>query len=181
MIKDLEIKVPPESISQKNILSIEAAYLLELDLSDINAVIPIKRSLDSRGNKPIYRVLARAYINEEPQEIYPKIKYEPVQGKQRVIIVGSGPSGMFAALKLIELGIKPIVLERGKDAQSRRKDIRALHQEQSVNPNSNYCFGEGGAGTYSDGKLYTRSTKRGDVGKILRVFVQHGANEDVLD
>ena len=180
MIKDLEIKVPPESISQKNILSIEAAYLLELDLSDINAVIPIKRSLDSRGNKPIYRVLARAYINEEPQEIYPKIKYEPVQGKQRVIIVGSGPSGMFAALKLIELGIKPIVLERGKDAQSRRKDIRALHQEQSVNPNSNYCFGEGGAGTYSDGKLYTRSTKRGDVGKILRVFVQHGANEDVL-
>ena len=87
---------------------------------------------------------------------------------------------MFAALKLIELGIKPIVIERGKDVQSRRKDIRALHQEQFVNPNSNYCFGEGGAGTYSDGKLYTRSTKRGDVGKILRVFVQHGAKEEIL-
>ncbi len=180
MITDIEIKVPPESIAQKNYLIIEAAYLLQLDLSDITAVIPIRRSVDSRSNKPTYKVLARVFINEEPQELYPKVNYEPVKGEERAIVVGSGPAGMFTALRLIELGIKPIIIERGKDVQERRKDIRTLQQDQIVNPNSNYCFGEGGAGTYSDGKLYTRSTKRGNVKKILQVFVQHGAKEEIL-
>lgn len=180
MITDIEISVPPEFLSQKNYLLHESAYLLKLDLSDINAAIPIRRSIDSRSSKPFYRVLTRVFINEPPQEIYPKINYEPVRSKEKIIVVGSGPAGMFAALKLIELGIKPIVIERGKDVQARRRDLRALQQDQVVNPNSNYCFGEGGAGTYSDGKLYTRSTKRGDIKKILRVFYQHGAKEDIL-
>jgi hypothetical protein len=180
MIKEIEILVPPEVLSQKNFLMHESAYLLQLDLSDITAAIPIRRSIDSRRSKPVYRVVTRVFINEKPQEIYPKLNYEPARSKEKVIIVGSGPAGMFSALKLIELGIKPIVIERGKDAQARRKDLRALHQDHIVNPNSNYCFGEGGAGTYSDGKLYTRATKRGDIKKILRVFVHHGANQDVL-
>ncbi|HAB50769.1 MAG: FAD-binding protein [Ignavibacteria bacterium RIFOXYB2_FULL_35_12] len=180
MIKDIEILVPPEFLAQKNYLANESAYLLELDLSDVTAAIPIRRSIDSRGSKAVYRVLTRVFINEKPQEIYPKLKYEPVRSKENVIIVGSGPSGLFAALKLIELGIKPIIIERGGDVQARRKDLRSLQQDHIVNPNSNYCFGEGGAGTYSDGKLYTRSTKRGDVKKILQVFVQHGAKEDIL-
>lgn len=180
MIKDIEIKVPPESINQKNYLLYEAAYILEVDLSDVTAVLPLKRSIDSRGNKPFYRVLVRVFLNEEPQKIYPKIEYHPVKRKERVIIVGSGPAGMFTALRLIELGLKPVLIERGKDIQERRKDLRALHKEHFVNPNSNYCFGEGGAGTYSDGKLYTRSTKRGNVKKILSVFVKHGAKEEIL-
>lgn len=180
MIKDIEILVPPEFLAQKNYLANESAYLLELDLSDVTAAIPIRRSIDSRGSKAVYRVLTRVFINEKPQEIYPKLKYGPVRSKENVIIVGSGPSGLFAALKLIELGIKPIIIERGSDVQARRTDLRSLQQDHIVNPNSNYCFGEGGAGTYSDGKLYTRSTKRGDVKKILQVFVQHGAKEDIL-
>lgn len=180
MIKDIEIVVPVEFLSKTNYLLHESAYLLQLDLSDINGVKQIRRSLDSRSDKICYRVLTRVFINEEPQDIYPKISYKPAKSKQKVIIVGSGPAGLFAALRLIELGIQPIIIERGKDVQERRRDIRALHQEHIVNPNSNWCFGEGGAGTYSDGKLYTRATKRGDVKKILNVFAHHGANEDIL-
>ena len=180
MIKEIEISVPPELLSNKNFLSSETAHRLSLDLKEITAVLPIRRSIDARGSKPVFKILVRVFINETPQVIYPKIKYEPVRNKKRVVIVGSGPSGMFAALRLIELGIKPIVIERGKDVQDRRKDLKALQRDQIVNPNSNYCFGEGGAGTYSDGKLYTRSTKRGDIKKILQVFFQHGASEDIL-
>lgn len=180
MIKEIEISVPPELISNKNFLYSETAFKLKLDVSEVKAVIPIRRSIDARSSRPIFKILARIFINEPPQEVYPKINYRPVRGKEKIIIVGSGPSGMFAALKLIELGIKPVIIERGKDVRERRRDLRMLQQEQIVNPNSNYCFGEGGAGTYSDGKLYTRSTKRGDVRKILQVFVQHGAKEDIL-
>lgn len=180
MIKEIEISVPPELLSNKNFLSSETAHRLNLDLKEITAVLPIRRSIDARGSKPVFKILVRVFINETPQVIYPKIKYEPVRNKKRVVIVGSGPSGMFAALRLIELGVKPIVIERGKDVQDRRRDLKALQRDQIVNPNSNYCFGEGGAGTYSDGKLYTRSTKRGDIKKILQVFFQHGASEDIL-
>jgi uncharacterized FAD-dependent dehydrogenase len=180
MIKELEISVPPQLHSNKKFLYSESALQLNLDINEIKAVVPIKRSIDARGNRPFFKVLAQVYINEPPQEVYTKIQYKPAASKEKVIIVGSGPAGMFAALKLIELGIKPIVIERGKDVQERRRDLKGLHQEHIVNPNSNYCFGEGGAGTYSDGKLYTRSTKRGDVKKILQVFVQHGATEDIL-
>ncbi len=180
MIKEIEISVPPELLSNKNFLSSETAYKLNLDLNEITAVLPIRRSIDARSTKPVFKILVRVFINEPLQDIHPKINYEPVRNKKRVVIVGSGPAGMFAALRLIELGVKPIVIERGKDVQERRKDLKALQQDQIVNPNSNYCFGEGGAGTYSDGKLYTRSTKRGDIRKILQVFFQHGASEDIL-
>lgn len=180
MIKELEISVPPQLLNNKNFLYSESSLQLNLDINEINAVVPIKRSIDARGSRPFFKVFVRVYINEPPQEVYTKIHYKPAVSKEKVIIVGSGPAGMFAALKLIELGIKPIVIERGKDVQERRRDLKGLHQEHIVNPNSNYCFGEGGAGTYSDGKLYTRSTKRGNVKKILQVFQQHGANEDIL-
>src|SRR3990172_5960808 len=180
MIKEIEILVPPELLPNKDFLYSETAYKLKLDLSEVKAVIPIRRSIDARSSKPVFKILARVFINEPPQEMYPKINYIPVSSKEKVIIVGSGPAGMFAALRLIELGLKPIVIERGKDVRERRRDLRSLQQDQIVNPNSNYCFGEGGAGTYSDGKLYTRSTKRGDVKKILNILVQHGATKDIL-
>ncbi len=180
MIQDLELVLSPEEINRKNILLYESAYKLQLDLSDIQGVVPLKRSLDSRGEKPVYRVIVRAFVNEPVQEVFPSVSYSPVKGEKKVIVVGSGPAGMFAALRFIELGIKPIVIERGKDAKGRRRDLRAIQQDHIVNPNSNYCFGEGGAGTFSDGKLYTRSTKRGNVKKILKIFVDHGAKEDVL-
>jgi len=175
MIKEIEIFVPPELLTNKDFLYSETIYQLNVDMSEVQAVIPIRRSIDARSSRPVYKILVRVFINEPFQEINPKINYEPVRSKEKVIIVGSGPAGMFAALRLLELGIKPIIIERGKDVQTRRKDLRALQQDQIVNPNSNYCFGEGGAGTYSDGKLYTRSTKRGNVKKIL-----HGAKEDIL-
>src|SRR5690606_5654272 len=106
--------------------------------------------------------------------------YEDVRHKPSVIIVGSGPAGLFAALRLIEFGVKPIILERGADVQARRRDLAAINKEHIVNPDSNYCFGEGGAGTYSDGKLYTRSKKRGDVSRIMEIMVAHGASEQIL-
>ena len=180
MIKEIEISVPPELLSNRDFLYSETAFKLLIDLSEVKAVIPLRRSIDARSSRPVFKTLVRVFINEIPPEFNPKINYEPASSKEKVIIVGSGPAGMFAALRLIELGIKPIIIERGKDVQSRRRDIRGLQQDHIVNPNSNYCFGEGGAGTYSDGKLYTRSTKRGDVRKILQVFAQHGAKEDIL-
>ena len=118
------------------------------------------------------------YIDEKPEE-KKSIIYNPVDDNKKVIIVGFGPGGMFAALRLIELGIKPIIIERGKDVQQRRRDIRAIQQDHIVNPDSNYCFGEGGAGAYSDGKLYTRSTKRGDVNRIIDILIQHGADPEI--
>lgn len=180
MVEEFEIIVPPNEISREKFLLHEAAYKLQVDLRDINAVIPIKRSIDSRGPEPVYRIVVRAFVNEEPPVIDSTIEYKPVTRKKKVIIVGSGPAGLFAALHLIELGVKPIIVERGKDVQARRRDLRAHYQEHIVNPNSNWCFGEGGAGTYSDGKLYTRSTKRGNVRKVLQIFAQHGADKDVL-
>jgi uncharacterized protein len=180
MIKEIEISVPPELLSNRDFLYSETAFKLLIDQNEVKAVIPLRRSIDARGSRPVFKTLVRVFINEIPPEINPKINYEPAKNKEKVIIVGSGPAGMFAALRLIELGIKPIIIERGKDVQSRRRDLRELQQDHIVNPNSNYCFGEGGAGTYSDGKLYTRSTKRGDVKKILQVFAQHGAKEDIL-
>lgn len=142
-------------------------------------LLPLKRSIDARGRKVTVRVqveLVRAGSADRKLDF----SYEPVSNKEEVIIVGAGPAGLFAALRLIELGLKPIVLERGKDVQSRRRDLAAINKEHIVNPESNYCFGEGGAGTYSDGKLYTRSKKRGDVRRILEILVAHGASKDIL-
>ncbi|NWF89254.1 MAG: FAD-binding protein [Ignavibacteriaceae bacterium] len=180
MIKEIEILVQPGLHEDYEHLTKSAAERLKCDINEIMAVQQIKRSIDARGREPLYRINAKVYIKEFPPETPSLIEYSPVSSKEKIIIVGSGPAGLFAALKLIELGIKPVILERGKNVQERRRDLRALQQEHFVNPNSNYCFGEGGAGTFSDGKLYTRSTKRGDVKKILQVFVQHGANKNVL-
>ncbi len=180
MKKEIELVLPPEFVNdyvyQKNL----AAKELKLNIEEISAVQIIRRSVDARSKNPIYRAKAIVYLNEELVDIYSPINFKPVKGNQKVLIVGMGPAGMFAALRLIELGIKPIIFERGEDVQSRRKDVRDIQQFGNVNPNSNYCFGEGGAGTYSDGKLYTRSTKRGDVNRILNILVQHGSQKEIL-
>lgn len=179
MIKEIEIDVFPSNIDDYSLINKLAAKKLKVDPSEIKAFRVTRRSIDSR-KRPVYKLRGIAYINEMPVEADTAIHYKPVKSEKTVIIVGSGPAGLFAALRLIELGIKPVVIERGKDVQARRRDIRNLMQEQIVNPDSNYCFGEGGAGTYSDGKLYTRSKKRGDVRRILDILVGHEAPNDIL-
>lgn len=180
MKTQIEITIRPEEINLPEILLIKAASILNVDKEKINAVIPQKKSIDARSKFPVFRYLIDVYVDEIPSLQNTPIQYNPVTSNKKVVIIGFGPAGMFSALKLIELGIKPIIIERGKDVQSRRRDIRAIQQDQIVNPDSNYCFGEGGAGAYSDGKLYTRATKRGDVKRILEILVQHGANEEIL-
>lgn len=179
MKKQTELIIRPSLLNQPEILRTTASKNLKIDPQKISSVIPIKRSIDARSKNVVYRILVDVYIDENPSEQRRYINYQPVPDKKKVIIVGTGPGGLFSSLKLIEHGIKPILIERGKDVQARRRDLRALQQEHIVNPESNYCFGEGGAGTYSDGKLYTRSTKRGDVKRILDILVQHGANDDI--
>jgi uncharacterized FAD-dependent dehydrogenase len=178
MIKQIEIILNPDNVNNTLELNSAAVKILKTAPEEITAVIVRKRSIDAR-KAPVFRLICDVYINEQPVGNENKISYHQVSDDRKVLIVGFGPAGMFAALRLLELGIKPIIFERGKDVQSRRKDLRAIQQDHIVNPDSNYCFGEGGAGTYSDGKLYTRSTKRGDVSKILNLFIQHGANADI--
>jgi len=180
MKHEIEIIIPPEKLNDSDFLRLESARKLRVNIEEINSVLQLRRSIDARSKNPIYRVRALVYHNENPFEEKPIFNFEKVESYKRVIIIGMGPAGMFAALRLIELGIKPIIVERGKDVQARRKDLRAIQQEGLVNPDSNYCYGEGGAGTYSDGKLYTRSTKRGDVRRILNILVHHGAQEEIL-
>lgn len=180
MVKEIEYWVDPRFIEDFEYQKKVIAEKIECAVEEISAIQVVKKSIDARSKRPIFRVKAAAYVNEEPQELYPEIRYQQAKEDKRVIIVGSGPAGLFSALKLLESGIKPVVLERGKDVQARRRDLKAVQQDNIVNPDSNYCFGEGGAGTYSDGKLYTRSTKRGDVHKILNVLFQHGAQKEIL-
>ncbi|MFA7287837.1 MAG: FAD-binding protein [Melioribacteraceae bacterium] len=180
MIKETEIVVPLDFINDSEKIRELSALKIGIDLTELNFLKIRKRSIDARSKEPIFRFSVIAYINEDPPlEIFP-IKFKPVTSNQTCHIIGSGPAGLFAALKCIELNIKPIIFERGKDIQSRRRDLKAIQQDGIVNPDSNYCFGEGGAGTYSDGKLYTRSKKRGDVDSILSLFVFHGATPDIL-
>lgn len=180
MKKQIEVTVRPEEINLPEVLPQKAAKFLNIDVKNISAIIPQKKSIDARNKYPVFRFLIDVYVDENPALKNLHISYKPVTGDKKVLVIGFGPAGMFAALKLIELGIKPIIIERGKDVQSRRRDIRAIQQEYIVNPDSNYCFGEGGAGAYSDGKLYTRATKRGNVKKILEILVQFGASEEIL-
>lgn len=140
-----------------------------------------RRSIDARGRKIIVNVEAELFLNEKPGSLLDHLpEYRDVRNSEPIVIVGAGPAGLFAALRAIELGVKPIVIERGKDVRARRRDLAAINKDGIVNPDSNYCFGEGGAGTYSDGKLYTRSKKRGDIRRIMEILVAHGATEEIL-
>jgi uncharacterized FAD-dependent dehydrogenase len=180
MIKEIEIVCPPGQQEDVDALKKIAASSLNISPQKISALKIFKRSIDARGRKVVYRMQVQDFIDEVLIPETFTIKYPDVKTGKRVIIVGAGPAGLFAALQCIELGLKPVILERGKDVKQRRRDLANINKQGLVNPESNYCFGEGGAGTYSDGKLYTRSTKRGDVNAVLKTFVAHGATEDIL-
>ncbi len=181
MIQEYQLRVLPEVAANEQRLK---EYLVQekgLNVRDINATRILKRSIDARQRTIFVNLNVRVYLNEMPKdnEYQPTI-YKNVEGKPQVIVVGAGPGGLFAALRLIELGLRPIIVERGKNVRDRKKDLAQISREHTVNPESNYSFGEGGAGAYSDGKLYTRSKKRGNVDKILNVFCQHGASTAIL-
>ena len=178
----VELVLLPQERHLEQVIRAKAARQSGMREQDISHIEILKSSLDARSRQAVYRVRVEVYGKNEVFTPEPAILagFRPVDGKKSAIIVGAGPAGYFAALELIELGIKPIVLDRGKDVQTRRRDLRAIQQFGEVNPDSNYCFGEGGAGTYSDGKLYTRSVKRGSVYKSLKLLVEHGAKSDIL-
>lgn len=181
MIQEIDIKLLPEQIEDANVIEQKIRFQIAFDKERPMTWQLLKRSLDARQRIPIYQVKIRVFIGEVPvAEPLLSEAFQQVDQAKECIIIGAGPAGYFAALRLIEKGIKPVIFERGKDVQARRKDLRAIQQEGIVNPDSNYCFGEGGAGTYSDGKLYTRSTKRGDVNRVLKMLVEHGAPSDIL-
>ena len=181
MTNEYQIRVVPEVAAQEDRLK---AYLAEeygFDVRTIYGVRILKRSIDARQRQIYINLKVRVYINEQPHDDeYQRTEYPNVEGRPQVIVVGAGPGGLFAALRLIELGLRPIVLERGKNVHDRKKDLANITKTQKVDSESNYCFGEGGAGAYSDGKLYTRSKKRGNTDKILNVFCQHGASTAIL-
>ncbi len=180
MIKEIKITCPPGQQEDEAALKNIAASALNSSPQKITAVQVLKRSIDARGRRVVYRMQVKVFVEEVYHpETYMR-QYPNVKNAKPIIIVGAGPAGMFAALQCIELGLKPIILERGKEVKQRRRDLANINKQGLVNPESNYCFGEGGAGTYSDGKLYTRSTKRGDVTQVLKTFVAHGASTDIL-
>ncbi len=183
MIKDVDLRVSPERASNMRLLEKDASGALHIDADRIKYVRMTRRSIDARQRNVMVNVSLRVYVDEEPADKSPveSIKYPALpDGCRSAVVVGAGPAGLFASLRLIELGIKPVLLERGKDVDSRRKDMAEIARSNRVNPDSNYCFGEGGAGAYSDGKLYTRSKKRGSVDKVLKILYQFGAQEDIL-
>lgn len=181
MKKEIKLTLPPEQGFDVNQILTSVLRKLKTNNPEEVAFRIIKRSIDARSKNVKINLLIEASVGETPSPLIEYNRdYPNVAQSKVVVVVGSGPAGLFAALRLIELGIKPIVIERGNDVQLRRRDLAAINKEHKVNPDSNYCFGEGGAGTYSDGKLYTRSKKRGDVKRILEILVAHGAKEDIL-
>ena len=181
MIQEYQIRVVPQVAYNEENIKAFIAKDKGIDARTINHVRTLKRSIDARHRDIFVNLKVRVYINEVPHDdAFVKTEYPDVSHAPRVIVVGAGPGGLFAALKLVELGLRPIVLERGKDVRERKKDLAQISRTHTVDPESNYCFGEGGAGAYSDGKLYTRSKKRGSVEKILNVFCQHGASTSIL-
>lgn len=182
MIQQVSLKLLPSQAASDNTIIGEAAAALGVKIAAITGFHLLKRSIDARSRQVYFMLTLKVFVNEPFQErerIIPIYDLLP-QDAPQAIIVGAGPAGLFAALRLIESGIRPIVLERGKDVRARRRDLAALNKTGIVNPDSNYCFGEGGAGTYSDGKLYTRSNKRGDINRILSIFVHFGATEKIM-
>ncbi len=181
MIKSIELKLLPEEAALEQVIKDKAAAKLGIPSATMSDCRVVRRSIDARGAQPLFVLRVEAYIEElhQPESLIIK-GLRPVDSSQKVIIVGAGPAGYFAALELLEQGIQPIIFDRGKDVRARRRDLRAIQQLGIVHPHSNYCFGEGGAGTYSDGKLYTRSHKRGDIDKVLKLLVEHGASTDIL-
>lgn len=181
MIQELQLRILPEQAASEQSIKLYVAREKGLDARTIKAVRTLKRSIDARQRTIYVNLTIRLYINELPtDDEYTETYYPMVDDGPEVIVVGAGPGGLFAALRLIELGCRPIVVERGKDVHARKRDIARISREHAVDPESNYSFGEGGAGAYSDGKLYTRSKKRGNVEKILNVFCQHGASTTIL-
>lgn len=181
MIEEYQIRILPEQAASEEGIKRYLAQEKGLDVRTLHQVRVLKRSIDARQRTIYVNLKVRAYINEYAQdEQFVRTEYPDVSSRPRVIVVGEGPGGLFASLRLIELGFRPVVLERGKNVRERKKDLSNITKTQKVDAESNYCFGEGGAGAYSDGKLYTRSKKRGSVNKILNVFCQHGAHTNIL-
>ena len=181
MTKEYQIRVLPVVAASENAIKRYLAEEQGIDQRTINSVRVLKKSIDARQRTIFVNLKIRVYINEVPQDDeYEHTEYQNVEGRPQVVVVGEGPGGLFASLRLIELGLRPVVLERGKDVRERKMDLAQITKTQKVDSESNYCFGEGGAGAYSDGKLYTRSKKRGNVNKILNVFCQHGASTSIL-
>ena len=181
MTKEYQIRVLPVVAASENAIKRYLAEEQGIDQRTINSVRVLKKSIDARQRTIFVNLKIRVYINEVPQDDeYEHTEYQNVEGRPQVVVVGEGPGGLFSSLRLIELGLRPVVLERGKDVRERKMDLAQITKTQKVDPESNYCFGEGGAGAYSDGKLYTRSKKRGNVNKILNVFCQHGASTSIL-
>src|SRR5258705_12545784 len=182
MQKTFNFKMLPSEASNDSVIKNYIAQSAGVKTTFVSGYHILKRSIDARGKQPWINLSLLSFINEPWQKRKSTpVQYHDIHGADhKVIIIGAGPAGLFSALKLIESGIKPIILERGKEVRARRRDLALLNKEGKVNPESNYCFGEGGAGTYSDGKLYTRSSKRGDVNRILNLLVQFGADEKIL-
>lgn len=181
MIHEYQLRILPEQAASEQSLKQYISREKGLDVRTINAIRILKRSIDARQRTIYVNLTIRVFVNETPsEEEFERTDYPNVEGHPAVIVVGAGPGGLFAALKLIELGLRPIVIERGKNVRERKEDLARISREHKVDAESNYSFGEGGAGAYSDGKLYTRSKKRGSVEKILNVFCQHGASPTIL-
>lgn len=181
MQKDIDLRLTPEQASDNENIKKTISEETKIPFKDITSLWILRRSIDARQRNIYVNLRVRLFVNEIPAEHqFIPIQYPDVSKAKQAIIVGAGPAGLFAALRLVELGVKPIIIERGKNVRARKIDTALLNREHIVNPESNYCFGEGGAGAYSDGKLYTRSKKRGSVEKILTVFCQHGANTSIL-
>lgn len=181
MIKELQLRLLPEEAMNSDSLRGVVCRETGENPEAICAVHILKRSIDARQRTVFVNLTVRVFVNEEPADPeYARIEYKDVSHGKQVVVVGAGPCGLFAALRLIELGLCPVVIERGKNVRERKKDIARISREHTVDPESNYCFGEGGAGAFSDGKLYTRSKKRGSVERILNIFCQHGADTSIL-
>jgi uncharacterized FAD-dependent dehydrogenase len=182
MPRELQLQISPQIAHDESLLLEHVAKLLQVSVKEIQKIVIRKRSIDARQKAIKFNLKVDVYfVGEQISNNEFKIPiYKDVSNAKEVIVVGAGPAGLFAALQLIELGLKPILIERGKDVRGRRRDLKAINRDHIVNDDSNYCFGEGGAGTYSDGKLYTRSKKRGDVDRILGLLVAFGATHDIM-